>query len=51
MKRKSLFLWGTALLLAAVGFDVTAGKDSPQTGAKAGASASEKGATKAGHRQ
>src|SRR5580692_268962 len=46
MKRMPLILWGTALSLAVIGFEVTLGKDLLQTREKEGALASEKGAAK-----
>lgn len=46
MKRNSLALWGTTFLFAAIGFEVSVGKDPPQTGEKGRTSASEKAAAK-----
>lgn len=46
MKSQPLVLWGTALLLVAIGFEVIVGKDPPQVGGKGVTSATEKGATK-----
>lgn len=47
MKRKPLCLWGTALLMALIGFEVSVGKDPPQTAEKGANAAKEKGTTKA----